>query len=69
MDIIFMNYKNSKTLDPHGLLLNLSPKINLKRSDKYIALSNHSIFYTWKNISCTKTITYLLQHRTTGLAI
>ena len=47
---IFMNSKNSKTSDPHRLLLNLTDKINLKRSDKYVALSNLSIYYTCKNI-------------------
>ena len=46
-----MNSKNSKTSDPHRLLLNLSDKIDSKRSDKYDALSNPSIYYTWwKNI-------------------
>ena len=35
-----MNSKNSKTSDPHRLLLNLIDKINLKRSDKYVAISN-----------------------------
>ena len=50
MDTKFMNFENSKTSDPHRLLLNLSDKINLKRSDKYIALSNLSIYYTWENI-------------------
>ena len=40
MDTIFMNSENSKTSDPHRLLLNLSDKINLKRSDKFVALSN-----------------------------
>ena len=50
MDTIFMNSENSKTSDPHRLLLNLTDKINLKRSDKYVALSNLSIYYTWKNI-------------------
>ena len=44
MDTVFMNSRNSKTSDPHRLLLNLSDKINLKRSDKYIALSNLSIY-------------------------
>ena len=48
MDNIFMNSANSKTSDPHRLLLNLSDKINLKRSDKYVALSNLSIYYAWK---------------------
>ena len=50
MDTIFMNSENSKTSDPHRLLLNLRDKINLKRSDKYVALSNLSIYYTWRNI-------------------
>ena len=35
-----MNSKNSKTSDPHRLLLNLTDKIKLKRSDKYVASSN-----------------------------
>ena len=43
MDSIFMNSKNSKTSDLYRLLLSLSDKINLKRSDKYVALSNLSI--------------------------
>ena len=48
MDTIFMNSENSKASDPHRLLLNLADKINL-RSGKYVALSNLSIYYTWKN--------------------
>ena len=40
MDAIFMNFGNSKTSDRHRLLLHLLDKINLKRSDKYVALSN-----------------------------
>ena len=51
MDTRFMNSENSKTSDPHGLLLNLLDKISLKRSDKYVVLNiNFSIYYTWKNI-------------------
>ena len=38
MDTIFMNSGNSKSSDPHRLLLNLWDKVNLKRSDKYVAL-------------------------------
>ena len=49
MNTIFMNSKNSKTSDPHRLLLNID-KIDLRRKDKYIALSNLTIYYTWKNI-------------------
>ena len=50
MDTIFINSATSKTSDPHRLLLNLSDKINLKISDKYVALSNLSIYYAWENI-------------------
>ena len=50
MGTIFINSATSKTSDPHRLLLNLSDKINLKISDKYVALSNLSIYYAWKNI-------------------
>ena len=51
-----MNCKNSETSGPHRLLLNLTGKINLKRSNRYVALTNLSIYYTSKNIkSCTKT--------------
>ena len=45
-----MNSRNSKTSDPDKLLLNLRDKVDLRRKDKYIALSNLSIYYTWKNI-------------------
>ena len=50
METIFLNSENSKTSDPHRLLLNLTDEINLKRSDKYVTLSNLSIHYPWKNI-------------------
>ena len=46
MNTIFMNSENSKTFDPHRLLLNVSDRINVKRRDKYVALSNLSIYYT-----------------------
>ena len=42
MNIIFMNSENSKTSDPHMILLNLAAKIDLRKKDKYIALSNLS---------------------------
>ena len=48
MDTIFLNSGNSKKSDLHRLLLNLSDKTNLKRSDKYVALSNLSIYYAQK---------------------
>ena len=45
MDTIFINSGNSKTSDSHRLLLNILDKINLKRRDKYVPLSNLSIYY------------------------
>ena len=45
-----MNSKASETSDPHTLMYNISNEINLKRNDKYVALSNLSISCTWKNI-------------------
>ena len=41
-----MNSKNSKTSDPYRPLLSLTDKVNLKRSDKYVALSNLSLCHT-----------------------
>ena len=50
MDTIFTNSESSKTSAPHRIILNLWDKINLKGSDKYVTLSNLSMYYTWKNI-------------------
>ena len=43
MVFAFMNSGNSKTSDSHRLLLNLSDNANLKRRNKYVALSNLNI--------------------------
>ena len=40
METVFMNFAYRKTSDLHRLLLNLSDRINLKRSNKHVALSN-----------------------------
>ena len=45
-----MSSENSKTSEHYRLLLNLANKLNLKGSDKYVALSNLSMYYTWKII-------------------
>ena len=50
MDTIFMNSENSKTSEPHILILKLTDKLDLRRAKKIIALSNFSIYYTWKNM-------------------
>ena len=50
MDNIFMNSEKSKNPEPHVLILKLSNKLDLRISEKVIALSNLSIYYTLKNI-------------------
>ena len=45
-----MNSENSKTSEPHVLILKLTDKLDLRRGEKSILLSNVSIYYTWKNI-------------------
>ena len=50
MDTIFMNSENSKTSKSHVLKLKLTSKLDLRIGGKVIALSNLSIYYSWKNI-------------------
>ena len=50
MDTIFMNLDNSKSSKPHILKLKLTNKLDLRLGEKVIALSNLSIYYTWRNI-------------------
>ena len=50
MENFFMNTENSKTNEPYRLKHNLIDKLNLKNSNKNMALANLSIYYTWKNI-------------------
>ena len=45
-----MNSENSKKSKPHVLILKLTNKLGLRIGEKIIALSNLSIYYTWKNI-------------------
>ena len=45
-----MNAESNKNSEPHVLILKLTNKLDLRIGKKVIALSNHSIFYTWKNI-------------------
>ena len=49
MQTIFMNTENSKTNEPHRFRLSLADKLNLKNSNKNLALVNLSIYCTWKN--------------------
>ena len=50
MDTIFMNSENSRTSEYQVLQLKLTDKLDLRRGQKTVALSNLSIYYTWKNI-------------------
>ena len=45
-----MNSENSKTSKSHVLVLKLTNELDLRIGEKVIALSNFSIYYTWKNI-------------------
>ena len=45
-----MNSENSRTSEYHVLVLKLTDKLDLRRGQKSIALSNLGIYYTWKNI-------------------
>ena len=44
-----MNTENSKTNEPHKFVLNLPQRLDLKSSNKHVALQNLSIHYTRKN--------------------
>ena len=50
METIFMNSENSNTSEYHILVLKLTDKLDLRRGKKSVALSNLSIYDTWKNI-------------------
>ena len=50
MDTTFMNSKNSKTSKPHIFLLRFTDKLDLRRGENRIALSNLIIYCTWENI-------------------
>ena len=50
METIFINSENSKTSEYHVLVLKLTDKLDLRRGQNIVALSNLSIYNTWKNI-------------------
>ena len=61
MDTIFINSEECKASNTQKLLYDLTDKKDLKRVKKSIALTNLSIYYTWKNIIKIN-LEYLLQH-------
>ena len=50
MKTFFMKSKNSKTNEPYKFKYDLIDKLDLKNSNKNMALANLSIYYTWKNV-------------------
>ena len=50
METFFMNSKNSKTNKPYKFKYDLIDKLDLRSSNKNMALANLSIYYTWKNV-------------------
>ena len=65
MNTIFINSENSKTSKSYVLILKLPDKLDLRRGEKSIALSNLSINYTWKNIKSENgvmNLNYLMDH-------
>ena len=48
--MIFRNTENRKTNGSQKLILNLSKRLGLRSTSKYVALQNLSIYYVWKNI-------------------
>ena len=49
-----MNSENRKTSEPHILILRLTDKLDLRRGEKSIALSNLGTYYKWKNIKSSQ---------------
>ena len=49
-----MNSKYSQTSKLHVLILKPTDKLVLRRGEKIVALSNHRIYYTWKNIKTSQ---------------
>ena len=45
-----MNSENSKTSEHNVLVLKLTDKLDLRRGQKTVALSNLGIYYNWKNV-------------------
>ena len=50
MDTIVLNSENNKTSKPNVLIIKFTDKLDLRRDEKSFALSNLSLYHTWKNI-------------------
>ena len=49
METMFTNTENSETNEPHKFVLDLPQRLELKSSNKNVALQNLTYYYTWKN--------------------
>ena len=49
MKTIFLNTENNKMNEPHKFVLNLSQRLDIRSSNKYIVIHVLTIYYTWKN--------------------
>ena len=45
-----MNTEDSETNEQHAFIPMLSQRLDVRSSNKHVALQNLSIYYTWKNI-------------------
>ena len=63
MEAIFMNVENIKTNELQQFVLNLSQRLDLRISKKYVALQNLSFLYTRKNISIIIQIIVIISFR------
>ena len=50
METIFMNMENKKTNKTHKFVLNMPQSLNLRISNKNVALQKWSIYYIWEDI-------------------
>ena len=55
METVFMNTENSNTNESNKFFNEFADKRNLKNPNRNIALTNLTIYYTWKNITFTYT--------------
>ena len=54
-----MNNLNSKTNESKQFIHQFTDKLNLKNTNKNMALANFSIYYTWKTLNLNTTTTNL----------
>ena len=64
MDTIFMNSENSKTSEHNVLVLKLTDKLDLRRGQKTVALSNLTIIINLKYLPQhgVKNLSYQMDH-------